>query len=139
MSIPEYKEVWNPFTGQAVELAGIRKPLDWQSCEQGAVKVLSLKLKKNNRIIVKGRTANDGGYALVRIVDNKGNERHRQLIDFYSKVPADGIRYVSPRLPKGAYRLEIEVTGLKSNWSDKKGNVYGTTGTYVRIDAVEVY
>ncbi|NPD82058.1 family 43 glycosylhydrolase [Prevotella sp. PINT] len=139
LSIPEYKEVWNPFTGQAVELAGIRKPLDWQSCEQGAVKVLSLKLKKNNRIIVKGRTANDGGYALVRIVDNKGNERHRQLIDFYSKVPADGIRYVSPRLPKGAYRLEIEVTGLKSNWSDKKGNVYGTTGTYVRIDAVEVY
>ena len=89
-----------------------------------------------NRIAVIGKTDKNGGYAKVEITDKKGKTVYSSFIDFYSKNAEKSIRFVTPKLKSGKYKLEIEVTKSKSNWSDKAKNVYGSQDYYVYIDDI---
>ena len=89
-----------------------------------------------SRIAVIGRTDKNGGYAKVEITDKKGKTVYSSFIDFYSKNAEKSIRFVTPKLKSGKYKLEIEVTKSKSNWSDKAKNVYGSQDYYVYIDDI---
>ena len=103
VSIPEYWPVWDPETMQPVnDLGGKVVPVSFKSKEKGSKLTLPF---EGNRIAIKGHTFNNGGYGRITIVDNQGNTVYTNLIDFYSKVPDDGLRYVSPLLPQGAYTL----------------------------------
>ena len=51
------------------------------------------------RIGLKGRTDENSGYAEVTIIDQKKQVVFQTSVDFYSKVPATGLRWLSPILP----------------------------------------
>ena len=87
---------------------------------------------------LKGTLGPDCGYALVRVTDGQGRTVQSQTVDFYAKKASTGLRFVSRRLPEGRYTLTVTVTGFKPNWTDKSKTVYGSRGTFVRIDDVVV-
>ena len=45
-------------------------------------------------------------------------------------------RFLSPMLPKGKYTLEVRVSEMKPNWTDKRRNQYGSKGHKVEISDV---
>ena len=60
----------------------------------------------------------------------------RGTVDFYSLVPATGIRFLSPMLPRGKYTLEVRVSEMKPNWTDKRRTQYGSKGHKVEINDI---
>ena len=83
-----------------------------------------------------GVASTDGGYAAIAIVDGNGSTVATSVIDFYSKYrdTAHELKYVSPRLTGGSHSLKLTVIGDHSNWTDKAGTQFGSTGNYVSID-----
>ena len=51
-------------------------------------------------------------------------------------TPATGVRWVSPQLPEGSYTLEVRVSDMKPNWTDKTRTQYGSTGYQVKITEI---
>ncbi|SEN28184.1 Glycosyl hydrolases family 43 [bacterium A37T11] len=81
-----------------------------------------------------------GGYGRVQILDKRGKIYGSTWIDFYSKVPGKGIRYLSPKLPNATYSLTVEVTGEKPVWSNKAKTIfYGSDDCFVTVDSVLVF
>lgn len=108
----------------------------WSSDRKGyAVSVQS----RGGRIGISGTQSADCGYALVVIKDSRGREVVRQLLDFYAKVPSSGLRFISGELPHGQYTVEVSVTGFSPTWTDKTRRMYGSKGTFVRIDSIVEY
>ena len=137
VSIPEYWPVWNPETMQSVsELGGKVVTVRFKSKEKGSKLTLPF---EGTRIAIKGHTFNNGGYGRITIVDNQGNTVHTNLIDFYSKVPDDGLRYVSPLLPQGTYTLIVECVGEHPHWSNKRGDYFGSREDWVTVEEVRIY
>ena len=91
---------------------------------------------RGKRIIVTGQANTHGGYARLTIRRKDGTTVRQALIDCYAKTLEQGIRYASPILPEGSYLLEIEVTGDKGNWTDKRHNTYGADDCYVNVSSV---
>jgi hypothetical protein len=58
------------------------------------------------------------------------------LVDMYTKYPLVSLQFLSPFVPKGNYTLTVSVTGEHGNWSDKRKNVYGSTGNLVSLDKI---
>ncbi len=85
-----------------------------------------------------GSTDVASGYAEVCIRDGKGKAVFQTSVDFYSKVPATGLRWLSPQLPKGKYTLEVRVSEMKPNWTDKTRTQYGSKGHKIEISDVVV-
>ena len=85
-----------------------------------------------------GETNNQSGYARVTIGDKNNRIITSSLVDFYSKIPNRGIRYVSPQLPKGKYTLKVEVTGIFPIWTDKSKARFGSFDSYVNIEEIVV-
>lgn len=86
------------------------------------------------RIAVVGKTDGNGGYATISISDANGKVLDKLFVDFYSKIPDEGLRFVSKNYPKGKYRLRIEVTGTQSAWYNKKKTIrYGSHGYLVNV------
>ena len=85
-----------------------------------------------------GHTNAHGGYARVLIRNRKGKVFHDSFIDFYSKVPERGMRFVSRKLPKDHYELVIEVSGEHGVWYKKDGTRFGSDDYYLHIDEVSV-
>lgn len=139
LSIPEYLQVWEPLSADTL------RPCKAQSASEIALNFSSdvvgktiRKKFKGSQVILYGETNQHSGYGLVTISDNKGKVVYKQLVDFYSLVPSEGIRVVSPRLPKGKYELTVKVTGDKPNWRDKRRNDYGSTGYAVNVSKMMV-
>ena len=109
------------------------KSVNFSSNTIGAKTVVPFKGK---RIIVTGESNPHGGYAKLTIRKRDGSVCTTALLDFYAKTPEQGIRYVSPILPKDNYELEIEVTGDRSNWTDKRHNHFGTDDCFVTVSSV---
>ena len=150
LSIPHYMQSWNLGTGTETDLLATAKKVKtsridvssldhwtagadgtFRSNHQGATIGTQF---SGGRIAIYGETNKHGAYGKVSITDReKGEVIHSLLIDFYSKVTNRGLRYISPRLPKGKYRIDVEVTGDRPNWSDKKGNKFGTDNSYINI------
>lgn len=133
LSIPEYMDSWDVATGKPVNLLlkiiakgrTLNKPSD------------SFSVKFNGiRIGLKGKTDENSGYAEVTILDHKKQVVFQTSVDFYSKVPATGLRWLSPILPKGKYILQVRCSEMKPNWTDKKRIIYGSKGHKVEISEV---
>ncbi len=149
LSIPDYWQAWRPALGLAKGIAPVshaeadalsqsvaRKALVLDSRTKGdAVRVTF----SGTHVALIGKTDCHGGYGLVSIYDKRGRKVYSSLIDFYSKVPQHGIRVITPKLSRGKYVLSVEVTGERSNWSDKAKHVFGADDCYVRTEEVCVF
>ena len=52
----------------------------------------------------------------TRVIDEGGTGTFIQTsVDFYSLTPAQGLRWLSPHLPKAKYTLEVKVSEMKPN------------------------
>lgn len=155
LSIPEYWETWNPVTVQQTDpLTGAKaikqsnlelsNPDHWTT-ENG--KQLTSNVKgsfiqtsfSGTRFAIVGESNSKGGYARVTIINDKGETRHTSLVDFYSKVASEGVRFMSPRLPEEKYTVKIEVTGIIPEWFKKNGERLGSTNCFVTLTDVMVY
>lgn len=137
LSIPNYWPVWNPETLEPVtDLGGHSIKVAFKTDQKGAK--LSLPFT-GTRIAILGHTFKNGGYGLVTIYDADGKVVHSNLIDFYSKVDDHGLRYVSPLLTKGSYRLEVECMGEHPHWFNKRGDYFGSREDWVTVEEVRVY
>lgn len=150
LSIPQYWQSWNPETVQPVNLSkyskGVKKikPVPastWKKTEQGH-RISNVKGSRleafftGNQLAIKGETNSQGGYAEIRILGEDGHTVSSQVIDFYSKVPSKGIRYISPLLPKGKHKLEIEVMGENGVWYNKAGDRFGSDDYFITIEDI---
>ena len=77
------------------------------------------------------------GYADITTRDQRGHKVFGGIVDFYSLVPATGIRFLSPMLAKGKYTLELRIASMKPNWTDKRRNQYGSTGHKVECSIIK--
>ena len=139
LSIPRYETAWSLETVEPVDIlkdAKASKALVLKSNQAGR----EVRLKfKGSQVALVGRTDRHGGYARVSIHDRKGKEVYSSLIDFYSKVPQEGIRVITPKLPYGKYVLSVKVTGDKSVWTDKRKNLFGTDDCFVQTSRVCIF
>ena len=136
LTIPQYFEAWDPLTMQQ-EIVDSTKLHErkWQSQVIGDC--LSIPYT-GHRIALYGTTDSMSGYADITIRDQRGHKVFSGIVDFYSLVPATGIRFLSPMLAKGKYTLELRIAEMKPNWTDKRRNQYGSTGHKVEITHVMI-
>ncbi|GAA4729440.1 family 43 glycosylhydrolase [Flavisolibacter ginsenosidimutans] len=80
----------------------------------------------------------DGGYARVILQNSKGKTMLSSVIDMYCKYPVLTLKFLSPVLPKDNYTFTVSVLGERGNWSDKRKNIYGSTGNVVSLDKVVI-
>jgi hypothetical protein len=154
ISIPEYWQCWDAKNIKPVESLAKNKDValedilldnksNWQSIDgkmASNVKGSYLEIPfKGTQIAILGETNNRSGYARVTLTNEKRNEVViSSLIDFYSKNPENAIRYLSPKVPIGDYKLKIEVTGISPTWTDKTKTIFGSTDSYVTIDKLVI-
>jgi hypothetical protein len=82
-----------------------------------------------------GTTNNNQGFATIALLDNNNATVATATLDFYSKYrESNELKYISPLLTAGTYTLKLTVSGSHGTWTDKAGNVYGSTDNYVAID-----
>lgn len=136
-SLPEYLEAWNPkdMSSGALPLSNIKNSC-WAGSSPADSKQYNIELNENERIGIEGNTSVNGGYAQIEITDSSGKIIVDTPVDFYSLAPASGLRYISPKLPKGNYTLKLTISDMKSNWSDKKKNEYGSKGHEIVINNI---
>jgi hypothetical protein len=135
LAIPHYWNAWDVQTTSPVDLlaSGKRVDVNFSSNTPGEKAVIPFRGK---RIIVIGEANAHGGYAQLTIQRRDGTTVRQALIDCYAKASDVGVRYASPILPEGRYLLQIEVTGDRGNWTDKRHNRYGADDCYVNVAAV---
>ena len=139
LSIPTYWQSWNVKDVQSTDIlnqATYKKPFRLNSNQQD--KTISLTFRGTHVAIV-GSTDAHSGYALVSVLNTKGDTVYSSLIDFYSKVPQEGIRVVTPQQPYGKYTLEVKVAGERPNWSDKRKSMYGSDDNFVQTSMAYVF
>ena len=137
VTISEYWPAWNPMRCQRVALEEDLEPLDAHWASDGIGETFTLPFEGTQAMIV-GHTDVHGGYAKVSVTGPDGDILVQTLVDCYSLVPADGVRYVTPLLPRDKYLLTIEVNGDQPVWYNKAGHRYGSDGYWVRTDKVWV-
>ena len=134
LMIPDYWEAWSPATVSRLSLATQHIADGWTGEKPGDT--YKQKINGGQCIAIYGTTDSQSGYAEIAIKDNKDREVFATSIDFYSKIPATGLRWVSPKLPKGGYTLEVRVSDMKPNWTDKTKTQYGSTGYQIKITEI---
>ncbi len=155
ISIPHFFEAWkiNTSTGiasiakvdgqmignsdkKAIVYSGEWKS-DTGSMMSSNVKNASFTLKfKGTQVGFYGLSRPDGGYAHVVIGNDNGKTVLHSIVDMYCKYPVQSLRFLSPTLKKENYTLTVTVMGEHGNWSDKKKNIYGSTGNFVSLDKI---
>lgn len=139
LSIPSYWQSWNVQMMKSEDIlnqATYKKPFLLNSNQTGK----SIRLDfVGTHVAVVGRTNSHSGYALVSVLNHKKDTVYSSLIDFYSKVPQEGVRVITPQLPYDHYTLEVKVTGERSNWSDKRKNLYGSDDYFINTNMVYVF
>ncbi|MDE6637555.1 MAG: family 43 glycosylhydrolase [Muribaculaceae bacterium] len=130
LSIPEYWQAWNIDSVSKSEQNGISSTHSWTSNTPGDKLTVPFKGK---RISVVGKSNIQSGYARIRIKDKEGNIMHDSLVDFYSKVEDNGLRFVSKVYPEDEYILEVEVAGENPIWFNKRGDRFGSTDFFVNV------
>ena len=133
LSIPEYMESWDVATGKPVNLPLKTIALGRTLTQPGETFTTQFDA---SRIGLKGTTDENSGYAEITIFDEKNQVVFETFVDFYSKVSASGLRWLSPVLSKGKYTLQVRCSEMKPNWTDKKRIIYGSKGYKVEISEV---
>lgn len=150
VSIPEYWNAWNIENVEAVDVLAGGKDIAYKKMTVSSYddwKAYNGILRSNKlgstisadfnggRIAVVGETNRHSAYAEISIVNRKtGQTMYSQLVDFYSLKSDNGVRFISPEMPKGKYYIEVKVTGDRPNWTDKTKTIYGTDGDFVNIE-----
>lgn len=132
LAIPEYWNAWNAAKAEKkLSIQGREQVHNWISDKKGDCLEREF---DGGRIAVVGKTDGNGGYATISISYANGKVLDKLFVDFYSKIPDEGLRFVSKNYPKGKYRLRIEVTGTQSAWYNKKKTIrYGSHGYLVNV------
>lgn len=130
LSIPEYWHSWDINKIRPVDDSIKADEHNWFSSEKNDMLRIPFHGK---RITIYGNTDMSGGYATFRILDKNGSQIHSSYVDFYSKVPDNAVRFISPEYAEDDYTLEIKVTGEQPVWFDKKGNRFGSIGYNVSV------
>lgn len=155
LSIPTYQEAWqiDTTTGIATELKSsgtiventdkqIKYNGNWTNSTNGSEsksdeKDASFSIQFNGQqIALYSYVGTEKGYAKIVILDKKGNQILTSLVDMYSKLPISTPVFRSPIMKKDDYKLTVYVTREKSNWSDKKKSIYGSTGNFISLDKI---
>ena len=154
LSLPKYHESWkvNSTTGSWSTSTEVMKPIAgksirftgaWtktsSSSNQGIAisdaKGASFSVRfEGTRIGFSGLADSCSGYANVLLQDKKGKTIVNTMVDMYCKYPETSLKFLSPVLPKGTYKLTVSVLGMHPVWSNKKGTVFGSVGNYVKLD-----
>ncbi|GAB3170871.1 family 43 glycosylhydrolase [Myceligenerans halotolerans] len=131
LSMTEYRPAWDPATAEPVDL---RRLGTWQDLEFTST-IASSAVEApfdGRRVAVHGTSTPSGGYARVDVLAGEHAEPlHSAVVDFYSKVPDDGWRYLSPELPAGPKRIRVTNLGESPVWYDKARHRFGSDGTRV--------
>lgn len=149
LSMSQFWEAWNPNSISPVNIVDNGHEIDyskivfhdetaWKSkdcrfCCDEAGAFMEIPFHGTN-IAVCGKSNDISSYARITITNSKNQVVLSTLVDFYSKVPHVGLRYVSPKMPSDDYILRIEVTDIVQEWITKKGIRYGSNGFNVGID-----
>lgn len=157
ISLPVYEQSWNvdlktgfwsalPVTGKPIGLSALTRTGLWsdiiienqtflRSQQRGAA--LSYRFQ-GRQVSLLGRSTPDGGYVRVSIKNRQGKVVLSSLVDFYCKYPVSELKFVSPKLPTDDYLFNMEIQGEHGNWTDKRKNIYGSTGDYMTISGLIV-
>jgi hypothetical protein len=157
LSIPTYREAWKidvssgmafptAFAGTTVESYDknrIKYTGYWRqdtlSFSSSSWKDASFSLNfYGTRIGFYGFARPDGGYAHVQLQNSKGKTIVSSIIDMYCKYPISALNFLSPLLPNDHYLFTVTVMGEKGNWSDKRKNLYGSTGYVISLDKIVI-
>lgn len=153
LSMPTFWNAWDIQTLEPVDALAGGKVIpfqkisfsadgDWQKNESGMasrVKGSYFEVSySGQRLALVGENNPQSGYARVYIYNKKGEEVYTSLVDFYSKYANEGLRFITPELPKGKYTLKVEVTGIHPVWTDKSKTIYGSTDDYVTLQKVVI-
>lgn len=154
LSIPKYWEAWDIKTlspvdaikgGKKVALKDIQlsKSNNWK-INKGQllsnVKGSTLKtVFTGTQVAFRGESNSHGSYAKVSLQNMNGENIYTSLVDFYSKVPDRALRFKSPQLPYGEYKLIVEVTGDSPVWYDKKKTRFGSDDYFITVDDIIVF
>lgn len=137
VSIPQYMQAWDAKSFKSVDLLKDKESI---LSEMWTTNVRGNRLEINftgTQVAICGPTGKDCGYAQINIVAENGSIVYSSTIDFYSNVPfPSSIRVITPKKPKGKYKIIIEATGTQPNWTDKHHNKFGATDCFVRIDGI---
>lgn len=148
ISIPEYQSAWRlnkeSATWEAVESdikRGVASSVfsvgEWELTDNGfrsseAGARLSATIK-GRQVALYGISEPHSGYAEVTIRDNKGVEVLSTVVDFYSQYRTEGLKLLSPILPKGNYQITVEVLGTWAESYTKSGKHFGSDDSYVYV------
>ena len=99
---------------------------------------LNQKVKENGRIAISGNMGPEGCYAEITLTQIEGWEEKTATVDFYSKSKYTGLVFLSPKLPKGLYKVNIRVSGMRPNWPMPDGSIGGSTGNKVGLANIYV-
>ncbi|WP_281637296.1 family 43 glycosylhydrolase [Flavobacterium marginilacus] len=161
ISLPDYKENWqiNTTTGEWSDLAlkgtiiqnsetdKIKYSDNWKkqssadsfSDNSSDVKGASFSVNfDGTQIGLYGTARPNGGYAQIEIQNHNGKRIQSNLIEMYCKYPESSLKYLSPVLKKGSYKLIVTVVGEHGNWYKKDGTGFGSTGNFVSLDKIIV-
>jgi hypothetical protein len=146
ISIPQYHQFWETGSLQAVNLTnngkrvgskritarGDWKQADgrWQSQKKGSTLVVDF---KGEPLAIKGLSNVNSCYAKVSILRTANDTLFSTLVDFYSNVPEESVKFITPEMKKGRYKLLIENTADMPVCMDKRKRVYGSKGTQVNV------
>lgn len=156
LSIPEYQEAWriNTLTGEASTARSTGKIIDnnsrkinysgpWKhstdslSINSSDARDASFSITfKGTQISLYGLSKPDNGYARIALKNSKGELVLNSIVDMYSLKSVPTLEFISPRLPKDRYTLTATVMEERPNWSDKRRNVYGSTGYFLTLDKI---
>lgn len=134
MSVPRFLESWYPDNNGYQLTAFNDRPTDnnrFVSNEKGTSITVPF---KGRRIAIRGISKNTGGYARVTLKNKKNDLIINTIVDFYSKIEIESLKFVSPLLPINNYMVTIEVMGEHGVWYKKDGTQFGSTDNYITIN-----
>lgn len=138
LSLPEFLPAWDPATAAPVPLRGTAVDVGFDSSARGTTTEVGCRA---GRFALVGPTDDRGGYGLVEVLDAAGAVHVSSLVDFHSRSPDVGLRYVSPHLParpesSGGWTVRLTVTGEAFECFQKDGTRFGSTGCRVAVDTL---
>jgi len=160
IALPDYKQSWkiNTSTGtwavssvegeiiENTDMDRIEYSDGWEatiladgfSDHRSDVKGASFSLEfEGSRIGLYGVARPNGGFGRVEIAD--GNETIiSTIIEMYCAYPESSLKFLSPVLKPGNYKLTVTVLGEHGNWTTKNGTVWGSTDDFISVDRIVV-
>lgn len=136
---PDYEIL---FSDNAVSYVG-----DWIESEGDKTKSIRANKKEaavsvpfmGNRIALRGVASIDCGYGRIKIKNEDGITVHDTWIDMYSNKTVEGLQYMSPIFPEGAYILTFAPTQSHWYWTEKSGKEWGSKDTYISFFKLLVF